>query len=755
MFLLCAGAQGQQSKGQWKTFTDMKSTNGAVRVGNTIWTATSSGVFMYDIDSDRYKKFDVSSGLASNDIRCIAAESRERIWIGTANGYINTYDLETEVWSTIDANRPNDDSKKGVQGFNLKGDTMLVATVFGVIPFKIDKWEFGDTYASFGFQSAPVVKCVLSGAGSIFIGTDIGLAVASSAATNLSAPDPWTVYTVIPGISGTVSIKALALFNDTLAIATESGLGYYSKGSTGAVGAFTGKSITDVKVSGGRLLVLRNEGEGLIVESVSSFAGSPTSVDSNPSVQGSVLIPSTSSLWIGTKSNGLTRRTASSWNYYCPNGPNSILFSSVAVDDDGVLWAAPGSNSLTAGFYRYDPSLPENSQWKNFPGLNCYMVSLGTKGTVWISSWGYGAIKVENDSIQETLNYYSTPSLPSAIANPVDYVVTGGFAVDNENNTWLVNLNTVNGRSLIRLDGDGNGAYFDNQYSGYTLDGYFHTIAVDHYGTKWLAGDLPWQTKSTANRLNGVYLVNESQVFSGIPIYGNETQGYWGHLSSSDGLKSDVVLTVAVDHDGAVWVGTSKGVTIIPDPQVPRQVSPSYALQTYAPTVQTIAVDALNNKWIGTNDGVFVVNPDCSQLLQTYNSASTNGQLLSDNVRSIAIDHKRGIVYFGTEQGLSSLTIDAVQTNETYTKLEAGPNPFILPNEQRLTIRNLVAGSTIKIITVSGILVNQFEAQGGGRAFWDGRDKNGVLVSSGIYFIVAYAENGSQTVTGKIAVIRR
>jgi len=52
-------------------------------------------------------------------------------------------------------------------------------------------------------------------------------------------------------------------------------------------------------------------------------------------------------------------------------------------------------------------------------------------------------------------------------------------------------------------------------------------------------------------------------------------------------------------------------------------------------------------------------------------------------------------------------------------------------------------------------LVNQFEAQGGGRAFWDGRDKNGALVSSGIYFIVAYAENGSQTVTGKIAVIRR
>jgi hypothetical protein len=56
---------------------------------------------------------------------------------------------------------------------------------------------------------------------------------------------------------------------------------------------------------------------------------------------------------------------------------------------------------------------------------------------------------------------------------------------------------------------------------------------------------------------------------------------------------------------------------------------------------------------------------------------------------------------------------------------------------------------------VSGSVVAQFEAQGGGRAFWDGRDKNGVFVSSGIYFIAAFAENGSQTVTGKVAVIRK
>jgi hypothetical protein len=194
----------------------------------------------------------------------------------------------------------------------------------------------------------------------------------------------------------------------------------------------------------------------------------------------------------------------------------------------------------------------------------------------------------------------------------------------------------------------------------------------------------------------------------------------------------------------------------VSDPQFPKVQTQCFALLAYAPPfVQTMAVDALNNKWIGTNNGVFVVNSDGTQLLQTYNVASTNGQLLANDVRSIAIDQKRGIAYFGTEQGLSSLAIEPVQTNQSYSQLEVGPNPFILPSSQPLTIRNLVASSTIKIITVSGFLVTQFEAQGGGRAFWDGRDKNGAFVSSGIYFIVAFAENGSQTVTGKVAVIRR
>ena len=149
------------------------------------------------------------------------------------------------------------------------------------------------------------------------------------------------------------------------------------------------------------------------------------------------------------------------------------------------------------------------------------------------------------------------------------------------------------------------------------------------------------------------------------------------------------------------------------------------------------------------------MNPDATQILTQYTVLSTNGKLVDDDIRSIAFDQKRGVVYFGTEKGLSSLEVVPVQTVRSLSSIEVGPNPFLVPADKPLMIRNLAAQSSIKIISTEGTLISEFKAQGGGRAFWDGRDLHGNVVSSGVYFVVAFAENGSQSSTGKVAVIRR
>jgi len=224
-------------------------------------------------------------------------------------------------------------------------------------------------------------------------------------------------------------------------------------------------------------------------------------------------------------------------------------------------------------------------------------------------------------------------------------------------------------------------------------------------------------------------------------------------LTTADGLSSDNITDLLVDEDGQVWVGTDLGLNIILNPRSPkgniRRVF--IAREQY---VNDIAVDPLGNKWVGTKEGVFVLSTDGTQLLNQYSVSNTDGKLISDDVRAIAFDDRRGIVYFGTENGLSSLTTTAMAPLETFVELSLYPNPFRLPRDQLLNIDGLVRNSGIKILSIDGRLVREFASPGGRIAFWDGRDAAGTFVSSGIYLVVAISENGEEVTRGKVAVVR-
>jgi hypothetical protein len=238
-------------------------------------------------------------------------------------------------------------------------------------------------------------------------------------------------------------------------------------------------------------------------------------------------------------------------------------------------------------------------------------------------------------------------------------------------------------------------------------------------------------------------LLNEKGLY-----YFNESSG-WGNVS---GLPDTKIYCTTLDQNGSLWIGTGKGIVILADPQYPNvQTTPYYF---YYQVVQAIAVDGVNNKWLATKEGVFEVNSDGTEILQHYTVSSTNGKLLSDDVWGIAIDQQRGIAYFATQSGLSSLEIGTTMPSNTMSSLFIYPNPYKIPNDQQLAIQGLVANSTVKILTVSGSLVNEFATQNGGRAYWDGKNKRGTYVPSGIYWIVGYADNGAEIVTGKVAVIR-
>jgi hypothetical protein len=228
------------------------------------------------------------------------------------------------------------------------------------------------------------------------------------------------------------------------------------------------------------------------------------------------------------------------------------------------------------------------------------------------------------------------------------------------------------------------------------------------------------------------------------------------HLSASNGLPSSEAKTLLVDNDNDIWVGTDRGIAIILEPSNPTR---SGGIAAYKPlnglVINTIAVDPLNQKWVGTTEGVFLLSADGTQTLASFTVSNTAGKLMDNDVKSIAVDAASGTVYFGTMSGLASLTTPAAAPRASFDGLTVYPNPFLVPSSAPLTVSGLVANSQMKILTVDGKVLRTLKTPGGLIGTWDGKDAQGEDVASGVYLIVAYAEDGSTVAAAKVALIKR
>ncbi|MCX7985119.1 MAG: hypothetical protein N3A63_09490 [Bacteroidetes bacterium] len=731
----------------------MKDVRSITTTTNALYAATTGGMFVYDFSTSAIQKFTNTDGLASNNLQTIYYDSLGSLWLGATNGAISVYTTTTQQWKSIlDIKHiePTRWQQRTIRGFVRRDSLLFIAADFGVTVFRLPKWEFGDTYTDFGFPSSPTITTCAIHRNTLWVGTTGGIAYAPLSATNLISPSAW----VRPSFSGlsNLSITSIVAFHDTVLISTPSGIAVFHNGMFHALTHFSGISVQQLLVNSDILYILQRTGSATKVFKLKWIFDTPELIAETPHL-GTSLMVTRNRLFIGTSSGILQRLETGEWINLFPNGPASNAFTSLVVDNNGVLWAASRS-TYGAGFYRFNPDLPDSIQWKNFTSEHYpllrrnnalfddyYTISLGSNNTVWVSSWGNGVIEVRSDTLVRRLDYFSKPSLLGAVnQTPPSYVVTGGVAVDSYGKTWIANRVEWSNRSLLRLDTDTSATYFDHEISMGYVQALFHGLWIDQYNTKWLANSVPTDMKQT-----GLFFLNEEKKISGTTPTG------WGRLTTANGLPSDVILCVTGDLDGAIWIGTSAGAVILYNPLTPSRLSIPYLLK--GRVIQCIAVDGVNHKWIGTKEGLLVTNPDGTELLAQYSTATTNGVLPTDDVRALAIDSKRGIVYIGTEEGLTSLSIPAIAPLDEYTSLRFSPQPFIPAVHTRLVISNLVTNTTIKIFTSSGILVKKFEAQGGGRAFWDGTNEFGNTVPSGVYLVVAYSPNANPTV-GKVAVLR-
>ena len=121
----------------------------------------------------------------------------------------------------------------------------------------------------------------------------------------------------------------------------------------------------------------------------------------------------------------------------------------------------------------------------------------------------------------------------------------------------------------------------------------------------------------------------------------------------------------------------------------------------------------------------------------------------------MAINTATGELFIGTDLGLCSYMTDATTAAGTMSKdnVYAYPNPVVPDYEGPITIVGLSLNADVKIMSSSGKLVAEGRSNGG--AFtWDGHDKSGKRVASGIYMVASATSDGKKGTVCKIAFIK-
>ncbi len=773
--LTLLSASGVWAQNEWTAHTPFRSVTALSASDIAVWVSTTGGVFSYTPATGEINRFTTTNGLSGIDAQAIAYDPvRNCVWIGYVNGAIDQLKVETGAVETfLDIERADQFSSRSIHNMSVLGDTLYVATDFGLVLFDPEAQEVRDAFSNLGtLNPATPVRDVLvaarpDGQAGLWVATDNGVAHAPLASVNLREPAAWTVETDI----ASAQAQSLVWFNETIYVGTDTDVfvlqpdGTWSGldlSNTGAAGLLTSEDRL-ISLAPFALNVVDPDGRRRRVEVL--FDDGALSVEYNEPV--ALVKGPDGQIWLGDAAEGLIAfpeipaegREIRSAQAVVPAGPFLGLFTDLTFDAQGNLWVA-GRRGPGSGFYRFD-----GQAWTTYSGRfvselegrdGYESIHVDAQGNVWAGSLGEGLAKVSPDGAIEVFDPSNSTLLPASAGS--NFVVVRGVASEADGVVWVsnefspqpMNVRLPDGtwRALSALQGDG----LPSAMSRY------HRIHVDAANQKWVLpareagqGLIVWDTGGTPTDRTD-----------------DRIKYLRGRGTGGRGLPDEGVTAWVQDRQGWVWIGTERGIAYYFFPQFVISDNPnefeaqwpiggagenrSFLLRDLY--VNDMAVDPADCKWIASRTGAWLINAEGTAVLEHF--TTENSPLFSDNVIAVTVDDRTGYVYFATDKGMLSWQGDAIAPATGVQDLLVYPNPAVAQAGTALPpifIEGLVAQTRIRIVAPDGTLVRRIEARGG-RARWDGRDEAGRLVPSGIYLVLALGENDAGTARGKVAVVR-
>jgi signal transduction histidine kinase/ligand-binding sensor domain-containing protein len=141
------------------------------------------------------------------------------------------------------------------------------------------------------------------------------------------------------------------------------------------------------------------------------------------------------------------------------------------------------------------------------------------------------------------------------------------------------------------------------------------TMFEDREHNLWVGTDttglhiLRQQNFRTLPSVSGYPITSITQTVDGTVWLGSEGEGLFRHdggqtrlpLSTKDGLISDVILTLAADRDGSLWIGTPDGLNHLRDGKIESYTSADGLPDDF---IRSLFADRDGSLWVGTRRGL-------------------------------------------------------------------------------------------------------------------------------------------------------
>lgn len=741
--------------GQWRDHLPYHSAIDVAAGNNKVFCATPYSVFNIDLTDNSVARISRVNGLHETGISAIGYdETNSKLFIGYRSSNIDIV-YRNDVFNVPDIKLDNIIGDKTIYNVYSFGKYFYLSTGLGVIVIDGDKYEVNDSWFIGNNGGHVKVNGFVAANSFFYAASDEGLK-----RTAINTVDPanylnWQNLSGANGLSPGACDHVVAAGDRVFALKNDSV--FALAGTTWSL-IFTEPtwSIHDINSSSGKIIICQTKsGIGKVIALNTDGTIARTIQEARLIVQPEKAILISNDYWIADSVGGLTKCITIGFENFNLNSPQSVATGEI-IFVNNVFYATAGGvdanwqkENNKDGFYKFSEGQWTNYNSKQFPQLDSLhdfiSVAIDPRdGTAWAGSYGGGLLHVKTDNSFEVFKQNSP--IGQAMFDPGSYRVAG-LAFDKENNLWIANDGAA--QNIVVRKNDGTWKTFVPPFplAGNAVS----QIIVDDENQKWIVSP----------KGNGLIVFNDNATID------NQGDDKWKFYRSGPGignLPTNNVLSIAKDRNGFIWIGTADGIAVV---QCPQNVFSSQGCDALLPVVteggfnqylfkgeeiRSIAVDGADRKWVATKNGAWLISPEGEKVI--YRFTAENSLLLSNDVKSIAIDGKTGEIFFATANGICSFRSTATEGGETNNNVLVFPNPVPPGYEGTIAIRGLVNNAIVKITELGGRLIYQTRALGG-QAVWDGKDYKGRKISSGVYLVLISDEGRKENLATKIIFINK